>query len=70
MNQEYVKQHFFIRVNKVDSETGLLAICQNLYKVAHDYLSVTLEFIGYVQIDNFMQRLIHTSHLSVANFTV
>lgn len=45
MNQEYVKQHFFIRANKVDSETGLLAICRNLYKVAHDYLSVMLGYM-------------------------
>ena len=117
MSQEYAKQHFLILVNKVDSETESLAIYQNLYKVARQYLSVTLEFIGYIQsdeklrsatqlcksvievfpasqaamcfrrlshdifrsscpdkynggIDNFMQRLIRTSHLSMANFTV
>jgi len=117
LSQEYAKQHFLILVNKVDSETESLAIYQNLYKVARRYLSVTLEFIGYIQsdeklrsatqlcksvveafpdsqaamcfkqlshdifrsscpdkynggIDNFMQRLIRTSHLSMANFTV
>ncbi len=117
MSQEYAKQHFLILVNKVESETESLAIYQNLYKVARQYLSVTLEFIGYIQsdeklrsatqlcksvidafptsqaalcfrqlshdifrsscpdkynggVDNFMQRLIRTSHLSMANFTV
>lgn len=117
MSQEYAKQHFLILVNKVDSGTESLAIYQNLNKVARQYLSVTLEFIGYIQsdeklrsatqlcksvietfpasqaamcfkqlshdifrsscpdrynggIDNFMQRLIRISHLSMANFTV
>ncbi len=117
MSQEYSKQHFLILVNKVDSETESLSIYQNLYKVARQYLSVTLEYIGYIQsdeklrnstqlcrpvleafpasqaalcfeqlarnvlrsscpdkynggVDNFMQRLIRTSHLSMANFMV
>lgn len=117
MNQEYAKQHFLILVNKIDSETESLNIYQNLYKVARQYLSVTLEYAGYIQsdeklrnatqlcrpvmetypgsqaaacfgylaqsilrsscpdkyrggIDNFMRRLIQTSHLSMANFTV
>jgi flagellar biosynthesis protein FlhG len=117
MSQGYAKQHFLILVNKAESETESLAIYQNLYRVARQYLSVTLEFIGYIQsdeklrsatqlcksvieafptsqaamcfrqlshdifrpscpdryhggIDNFMQRLIRTSHLSMANFTV
>ncbi len=117
MNQEYAKQHFVILMNRVDSETESLTIYQNLYKVARQYLSVTLEYAGYIQsdeklrnatqlcrpvmeaypdsqaaacfkylaqsilrsscpdkysggIDNFMQRLIRTSHLSMVNFTV
>lgn len=51
MSQEYSKQHFLILVNKVDSETESLSIYQNLYKVARQYLSVTLEYIGYIQSD-------------------
>lgn len=117
MNQEYTRQHFLILVNKVDSETESLAIYRNLYKVARQYLSVTLEYAGFIQsdeklrnatqfrrpvmetcpgsqsatcfrylaqsilrsscpgkysggIDSFMRRLIQTSHLSMANFTV
>ena len=117
MSQGYAKQHFLILVNKAESEMESLVIYQNLYRVARQYLSVTLEFIGYIQsdeklrsatqlcksvieafpasqaamcfrqlshdifrsscpdkyhggIDNFMQRLIRTSHLSMANFTV
>jgi len=104
-------------VNKVDSEKESFAIFQNLYNVARQYLSVTLEFVGHIHtdeklrsatqicksvlnafpnseaavrfrqlshdifrsscpdkysggIDNFMQRLIRTSHLSMANLTV
>ncbi len=48
MSQEYAKQHFLILVNKVESEEEALAIYQNLFKVAYQYLTVTLEFIGYV----------------------
>lgn len=117
MSQEYAKQHFLILVNKVDSEVESLAIYQNLYKVARQYLSVSLEYAGFIQndeklrhasqlcqpileahpaspsalgfrylaqnilrsacpdkysggIDNFMQRLIRTSHLSMANLMV
>lgn len=117
MSQEYAKQHFLILVNKVDSESEALAIYQNLYQVARQYLTVTLEFIGYVYsdeklrsamqlrrsvieafpmslasmcfkqlaervsrspspdksqggVENFMQRLIRMSHLSMENFTV
>lgn len=116
MNQEYAKQHFSILVNKTNSEMEALAIYQNLYKVARRYLSITLEYAGYIPSDerlcnatqlckpvseifpssqatacfryvaqnvlrslpdqsnrgmeNFMQRLIMTSHLSMANFTV
>lgn len=117
MSQEYSKQHFLILVNKVESETEALMIYQNLYRVARQYLSVSLEYAGYVEsderlrsatqlckpviemfpasqaaicfrhvaenilrstcpdkysggMDHFMQRLIMTSHLSMANFTV
>ncbi len=117
MNQEYAKQNFLIMVNKVDSEVESLALYQNLYKVARQYLSVSLEYAGFIPndeklrqagqlcqpilethpvspaalgfrylaqnilrsscpdklsggIDNFMQRLIRTSHLSMANLTV
>ncbi len=116
MSQEYAKQHFLILVNKTNSEIEALAIYQNLYKVARRYLSITLEYAGYIPsddrlrnatqlckpvseifpssqvavcfrylaqnilrsspdtsnegIERFMQRLIMTSHLSMANFTV
>ncbi len=51
MSQEYAKQHFLILVNKVETEEEALAIYQNLFKVAYQYLTVTLEFIGYVYSD-------------------
>lgn len=117
MSQEYTRRHFLILVNNIGSEAESFAIYQNLYKVARQYLSVTLEYAGYIPsdeklhsstqlcmpvleaypssqaatcfgqvaqnilrstcpdkyhggIDNFMQRLIQTSHLSMANFMV
>lgn len=117
MNQEYAKQHFLVLVNKVDSEVNALSVYRNLYQVARQYLSVTLEYAGFIPsdeklrhatrlcqpllesypdspaaigfrflaqnilrsscpdtylggIENFMQRLIRTSHLSMANLTV
>lgn len=117
MNQEYAKEHFLILVNKADSEVESLTIYQNLYNVARQYLSVSLEYAGFIPsdeklhhatqlcqtvqdafpaapaalgfrylahnilrasspdkhhsgMDNFMQRLIRTSHLSMANLTV
>ncbi|SNX58543.1 flagellar biosynthesis protein FlhG [Nitrosomonas ureae] len=117
MSQEYTRRHFLILVNKAGSEAESFAIYQNFYKVARQYLSVTLEYAGYIPnderlrsstqlckpvletypssqaaicfgqvvqnilrsscpdkyhggIDNFIQRLIQTSHLSMANFMV
>lgn len=117
MSQEYDKKHFMILVNKVNSEVESLRIYQNLYKVARQYLSVTLEYAGFIPndgklrhagqlcrpvaevhpnspsalnfeylaqrvlrsscpdkhdggVENFMQRLIRNSHLSMANLTV
>ena len=116
MSQVYAKKHFLVLVNKVNSEKESFAIYQNLYNVARQYLSVTLELVGHIHnderlrtatqlcksvlttfpnsdasvhfrqlshdifcsscpdkynggIDNFMQRLIRTSHLSMANLT-
>ena len=52
MSQEYSRQHFLILVNRVDSETESLAIYQNLYKVARQYLSASLEYVGYIPNDD------------------
>ena len=117
MSQEYAKKHFLILVNKVESEAESESIYQNLCQVTNAYLSVSLEYIGYIEkdeklqsatqlsksvidafpaapsascfrqlafdilrtscpdkysggIEDFMQRLIRTSHLSMANLTV
>ena len=116
MSQEYAKQHFLILVNRVESKPEAMAIFDGLSKVVNQYLSVSLDYVGYVPneeklryatqlykpvvdvypashaaicfrqlaeniihlscsddfgggIEDFMQRLIHTSHLSMANFT-
>lgn len=117
MSKEYAKQDFLVLVNKAESEHDAQAIFDNISTVAHQYLSVSLNFIGYIQndeklrratqlckpvvkafpaaqsticfrqlaenvlfsaclddysggVENFMQRLIRTSHLDMANFTV
>src|SRR4030066_338482 len=51
-----LEQDWLILVNNVDSEADSLAIDQNLYKVARHYLSVTLEFIGYIQNDEKLRN--------------
>lgn len=117
MSREYAKRHFQVLVNKVTSEHHATAIFENLSKVARQYLSVSLDFMGCILLDeklrrsaqlcrpvvdafpsstsaidfrrleerlqycsspdnysggveNFMRRLIRTSHLRLANFTV
>lgn len=56
MSQEYDKQHFMILVNKVNSEVESLRIYQNLYKVARQYLSVTLEYAGFIPNDGKLRH--------------
>ncbi len=117
MNQDYAKQNFLVFINKAESTHMAHAVFENFSRVVHQYLSVSLEMAGYVQLDkkisqanrmcqpvinlfssspvassfrqfadnvmfsscmehfngeinDFMQRLIHTSHLSMANFTI
>lgn len=117
MSQEYAKHDFLVLVNKVQSEQNAKEIFDNISMVARQHLSVSLDYMGYVQhdeklrratqlckpvvdafpttpaatnfrrlaeniqysscqnnfsggIDNFMQRLIRTSHLGMANLTV
>lgn len=117
LSQEYAKHDFLVLINKVKSEQDALEVFKNISTVAHQYLSVSLDYIGHIQndeklrratqlskpvvdafptapssvnfrqlaenilcsscsngfnggIDNFMQRLIRTSHLGIANLTV
>lgn len=117
LSREYAKKHFLILINKVASEQKALEIYNNISKVARQYLSVSLEFMGCILndeklrrctqlcrpvvdafpeapssagyrdlaekllyssytddyvggVENFMRRLIRTSHLQEAHFTV
>jgi len=117
MSNEYAKKDFLILVNKVESEQKAQEIYNNISKVARQYLSVSLEFMGCILndeklrrstqlcrpvvdafpdatssagfrqlaedllhcsytddydggVENFMRRLIRTSHLREANITV
>lgn len=117
MSKEYAKKHFLVFVNKTDTEHSSRAVFDSFSRIVRQYLSVSLEFVGFTvmnekmyqanrlcqpvlsvfptseaannfrqltdnvlystcmdhfdgEADGFMQRLIHTSHLSMANFTV
>ncbi len=117
MSREYAKQHFLILVNKVKSDQAAHAIFDNIASVARQHLSVSLDYLGCIHMDeklrrstqlcrsvvdafpasssaigfrqiaddllccscpddygggveNFMQRLIRTSHLQTENLTV
>ncbi|MCP5245152.1 MAG: AAA family ATPase [Burkholderiales bacterium] len=117
MSKEYAKKHFLVFVNKADTAPASRAVFDSFSRIVHQYLSVSLEFVGFTvmsekmyqanrlcqpvfnvfpaseaandfrqladnviystcmdhfdgEVDSFMQRLIHTSHLSMANFTV
>ena len=117
MSTEYAKKHFLVFVNKTNSALASQTVFNNFSRVVRTYLSISLEFAGFAEmdkkisqanrlclpvldvfpvsqsgnnfrhladnvlyspcmdffdgaVDGFMQRLIHTSHLSMANFTV
>lgn len=56
MSQEYAKRHFLVLVNKVGSEQEACAIFNNISQVAKCRLSVTLDFMGYIPIDEKLSR--------------
>lgn len=56
MSKEYAKQHFLILVNKVESEQTAHTIFDNISKVARQHLSVSLDYMGYIQTDERLRR--------------
>ena len=56
LSKEYAKQHFLILVNKVESEQKAQEIFNNISKVARQYLSVSLEFMGCILNDEKLKR--------------
>ncbi len=56
MSKEYAKHHFLVLVNKVESEQQAEAIFNNLLKVANQYLSVSLNLVGCILLDEKLQR--------------
>src|SRR5690606_15614080 len=51
MNQDYAKQNFLVFINKAESTHMAHAVFENFSRVVHQYLSVSLEMAGYVQLD-------------------
>ena len=56
MSREYAKKHFLILISKVDSEHKAQEIYNNISKVARQYLSVSLEFMGCILYDERLRR--------------
>lgn len=56
MSLEYAKRHFLVLVNKVGSEQEACAIFNNISQVARCRLSVTLDFMGCIPIDEKLSR--------------
>lgn len=56
MSQEYAKQHFFVLVNKVKSEQAAHTIFDNISSVARRHLSVSLDYMGFIPMDEKLRR--------------
>lgn len=56
MSQEYAKRHFLVLVNKVGSEHEARAIFDNVSQVARRHLSVSLDLMGCIPIDEKLRR--------------
>jgi len=67
MSQEYAKKHFFVFVNKVDSESTAQTVFENFARVVYQYLGVLPEFAGFAQID---EKVIQSSRLCQSVLTL
>ncbi len=56
MSQEYAKKHFLVLVNKVNSEQDAHAIFDNISSVARRHLSASLDYMGFIPIDEKLRR--------------
>lgn len=56
LSQEYAKRHFLVLVNKVESELEARTIFDNISQVARKNLSVSLDFMGCIPIDERLRR--------------
>lgn len=56
LNATRSQRRFHVLVSRVDSEAEAVAIYRNMARVADGYLSVTLDFVGYVPADERIAR--------------
>ena len=56
MHRDYGKRHFKILVNKVKDEAEARAVFDNMSKVARRFLALTLDFMGYVPVDEALRQ--------------
>lgn len=68
MSQEYARQDFLVIVNKVKSESDALGIYENIAKVAKQHLSVRLEYLGCILLDEKLHRASQLSRSVVDAF--
>lgn len=56
LSRNFAKRHFRILVNKVDSEHEAHAVYANMAQVAERFLDVTLDFMGFVPLDEKLKQ--------------
>jgi flagellar biosynthesis protein FlhG len=56
MNQEFARRQFRIIVNKSGSEAEALAIYNNMAQAAGRFLDVSLQFMGYIPLDEKLRQ--------------
>lgn len=56
MNQDFGKRHFRLLVNRARTEQDALAIFNNVARTASHYLAVSLDYMGFVPVDDQLRR--------------
>ena len=68
MSQEYAKRNFRILINKAESEEEAKSIFDNVHKAAQRYLSLSPDFMGFIPLDDKLQRSAQLSRAVVEAF--
>lgn len=68
LNQGYARRSFHILVNRSTCQEEAMVIFNNLADVAHRFLRVTLDFMGYVPLDPKLQRAVQLGRSVVEAF--
>jgi len=68
MSQEYAKRNFRILINKAESEEEAKSIFDNVHQAAQRYLSLSPDFMGFIPLDDKLQRSAQLSRAVVEAF--